>query len=64
MCPSSILVQLLDGCEDYFIHSQGEYDPATLWVKPVTWTPKSRQRELDEVRLEQGRAHSGTKKDI
>ena len=48
MCPTSILVQLKEGCKDYFIKVKGRKASHTAkgntaqqqsWMEPVTWTP-------------------------
>ena len=60
----SLLVQLPKGCEDYFINVEGRKGSYTAngntaqqqsWVEPVTWCPRSRQEEPDDLRLEQNR---------
>ena len=60
-----------EGCEDYYIKVEGKKGPYTAKgnttkqpsrVLPVTWTPKSRQGELNDLRLEQDRAQNRNRK--
>ena len=72
MHPMSILMQLPEGCKDYFIKAESRKsfhtakwntDQQQLHVEPVTWTPRIRQGELDDLRLEQETAQSRSRKE-
>ena len=67
-----LLVQLSEGCKDYFIKARvrkGSYTTKGNTAQQISWKensnldPRSRQRELDDIRLEQERAQSRTRKD-
>ena len=69
--PASLLVQLPEGLMDYLIKVEGRKDSYKAngktnqkqsWVEPITWSPSSRQDELDDLRLEQGRAENRRRK--
>ena len=64
MHPTSLMMQLSEGCEDFFIKvegressytAKGEHNPATIMGGSRYLDSRSRQGELDELRLEQER---------